>query len=132
MLVTRYMPELEQTKVAIALREKEGQFRQKHAPHASDTAQLVTSNLPELSNWGLNGSAPPLAQHAAADLDRLALSVQEEHAPPSNGATAAVRWPSGSQCHCVAVCHEAVIIVMVPTGAAQLGDPQHHAAAAAC
>ena len=92
MLLNRYMPELEQTKMAMALREKEGQLRQRHAPHASDTAQLVTSNLPELSNWGINGSTPALAQHAAADLDRLALSAQEEPAPRSNGAAVAVCW----------------------------------------
>ena len=94
MLVNRYMPELEQIKMAIALHKKEGQLRQRHAPHASDTAQLVTSNLPELSNWGLNDSTPALAQHAAADLDRLALSVQEEPAPSSNGTAAAVCWPN--------------------------------------
>lgn len=94
MLVNRYMPELEQIKMAIALREKEGQLRQRHAPHASDTTQLVTSNLPELSNWGLNGSTPAFAQHAVADLDRLALSVQEEPMPSSNGAAAAVCWPN--------------------------------------
>ena len=83
--------------MGIALREKEGQHGHRHAPHASDTAQLVTSNLPELSNWGLNGSnTPALSQHAAADLDRLALSVQEQHLPTSNGATAAVRWLSAA------------------------------------
>ena len=92
MLVNRYMPELEQTKMAIALREKEGQYRQKHSAHASDTAQLVTSNLPELSNWGLNDSTPAPPQHAAADLDRLAISGQEEHTLSTNGNTMAVRW----------------------------------------
>ena len=83
LLVERYMPELEQIKVAIALREKEGQFRARHA-HASDTVQLVTSNLPELHNWSMNGSvtpSPAQQPQQALDLDRLALSGADIFGP---------------------------------------------------
>jgi len=53
LLFDAYMPELEQLKMRMATREKEGD----HMGHSmtgrtQDTVQLVTSNLPELSNWG--------------------------------------------------------------------------------
>ena len=84
LLYERYMPELEQIKMAIALRGKEGRFRGRHAvEHAGDTVQLVTSNLPELHNWSLNGSVTPspAQQPQALDLDRLALSGADIFGP---------------------------------------------------
>ncbi len=53
LLLDTYLPELEQLKLRIATREREGDpMRQHVAGSTQDTVQLVTSNLPELSNWG--------------------------------------------------------------------------------
>jgi hypothetical protein len=90
------MPELEQIKMAIALREKEGQVRVKHAQHSADTVRLVTSNLPELSNWSLNGSAPsPQPPQLGFDFDRLAVSGGDifgpaDAAPSTSGKAATI------------------------------------------
>ncbi len=47
------MPELEQLKVKMATREKEGvPMLPPMAGRTENTTQLVTSNLTELSNWG--------------------------------------------------------------------------------
>jgi hypothetical protein len=53
LLLDTYLPELEQLKLRIATREKEGNpMQQPVAGMTQDTVQLVTGNLPELSNWG--------------------------------------------------------------------------------
>ncbi len=51
LLLEQYMPELERVKLAVKLREEQGSLPQQ-ASRSGDTVQLVTSNLPELHNWG--------------------------------------------------------------------------------
>lgn len=53
LLMDTYMPELEQLKLRMATREKEGvPLQPPMAGMTENTTQLVTSNLTELSNWG--------------------------------------------------------------------------------
>jgi hypothetical protein len=51
LLLEDYMPELERVKLAVKLKEEEG-MPQQSGHRSQDTVRLVTSNLPELHNWG--------------------------------------------------------------------------------
>lgn len=72
LLLDTYMPELERLKMDQDL------LKQQYAPvHHSDTVQITTSNLPELSNWGSPTPAPRVPQvppqRPEDDLSRLSL-----------------------------------------------------------
>ncbi|CAL8467347.1 g6884 [Coccomyxa elongata] len=73
LLMETYMPELEQLKVKMATREKEGvPMLPPMAGRTENTTQLVTSNLTELSNWGV---PLPAAPRPPQDMDFGRLSV---------------------------------------------------------
>ena len=92
LLLETYMPELERLKMDQNLLTEEQQ-----APvHQKDTVKITTSNLPELSNWGVPTPAPVPKPRPEDDFSRLSLAssgdLLSDAMPMSSGyATAPVK-----------------------------------------
>ena len=70
LLLETYMPELERLKM-----DQNLLMEQQQAPvHQKDTVRITTSNLPELSNWGVPTPAPMAKPRPEDDLSRLSLA----------------------------------------------------------
>lgn len=102
LLLETYMPELERLKMDQTL------LKQQAPVHQSGTVQITTSNLPELSNWGVPSPSPlpQPQQRPEDDLSRLSLmptgDLLSDGVPAPSPAPPAVRPMQRPTCFCQA------------------------------
>ena len=102
LLLETYMPELERLKMDQNLLTE----LQQAPVHQKDTVRITTSNLPELSNWGVPTPAPVPKPRPEDDLSRLSMAssgdLLSDTMPMSLGsATAPVKsYPTHFENHC--------------------------------
>ncbi|CAK0788001.1 hypothetical protein CVIRNUC_011223 [Coccomyxa viridis] len=97
LLLETYMPELERLKM-----DQNLLMEQQQAPvHQKDTVRITTSNLPELSNWGVPTPAPMAKPRPEDDLSRLSLAssgdLLSDAMPISSGTATAPAQPAAQE-----------------------------------